>query len=186
MTSRHVLGLVALTLLLVTACGGSGSSGDTGPRDESPAPGSVGRELPFRVIASEKTWPPNFFEIAQDDVAVRIAADQKVFRELWGTFGLQAEPGTPEPSWDQSVALFLAVGESSSCPLTVKGVRFDAASRRLIVRVGLQRELGEGEACTADLGPRTFVLEVPRSLLHEDWQEVQVVGVSRNPVIPIS
>jgi len=136
----------------------------------------------FSVIASGGTFPPEFWERATDDVLIRVAADEDAFRELWLQFRFSATP-EPAPRWEDEVVLFLATGESSNCPLSVRDVTFNSRAGRLTIHLKPRVE-GQG-ACVADFRSRTFALTLPRTLLQANWREVQVVGAARNPTVPV-
>lgn len=137
----------------------------------------------FQLLASEKTLPDDFWEVAPKDVLIRVAADQETLKKLWSYFGLKTK--VPAPAWDKEIVMFLGTGESSNCPLEVKGVAFDDALGRLVVHLE-QRKPTQGSACLMDFTPRTFSLALPRSLIDSGWREVQVKGVPGEPVLPVS
>lgn len=137
--------------------------------------------IPFRLLASQKTLSNDFWEVAPEDVLIRIATDPKTLGELWSYFGLEAE--VPALTWDKEIVMLLGTGEPSNCPLEVKEVAFDDGMGRLTVHLE-QHKPPEG-ICLMDFTPRTFSLALPRSLIDSGWREVQVTGIPREPVLPV-
>lgn len=176
----RTLGILTASVLLLAGCGGLRDGPEAGAGSTPPAQGAHAEPL-FRVIASEKTLPRDFYEAAPDNVLVRVAADADTLEELWSAFGFKAR--MPEPAWDRDVVLFLGTGESGSCPLEVKDAAFDQAAGRLVVRV--EQRMEGTEVCTMDFTPRAFALALPRSLLAAGWREVQLKGAFGDPVVPV-
>jgi len=168
--SSHIVGALLIPLLILAACSGvTLHDGETRVR--------------FSVIASGDTFPVNWHEDAVDDVLIRVAADQDAFRELWTRFRFSKAP-EQEPRWEEEIVLFLATGGSSNCPPSVQDVTFDSTAGRLTIHLEPEVER-PGTWCFMNFSPRTFALTLPRTLLDANWREVRVVGVSRNPTVPV-
>lgn len=163
------------SLLLLAGCGGArGADLPSRPRDARAEP-------LFRLLASAKTWPAEFSTAAQHDVLVQLATDGEALAERWTRFGFEGAP--PSPRWEAEVVLFLATGESRTCPLEVKVAEFDATAGRLVLY--LEPRAWGSDVCTMDFTPRSLALAVPRPLLDAGWREVQVRGVSGDPILPV-
>ncbi|MER3457061.1 MAG: hypothetical protein C4303_00735 [candidate division GAL15 bacterium] len=179
MVERRAFGILGMALVLLAALASACRGSDTGSGRDA-ADGRDLMQITFRVVATEKTLPADFFSIAPKDVLIRVATDQDKLQELWSYFGLQVQ--VPSVRWDREVILLLGTGESSTCPFRVGEITFDGASGRL--RIRLDRPTGPG-MCTADFSPRTFVLALPRNLMDGGWREMQVLGVHGEPVVPL-
>src|SRR5687768_15138069 len=101
---RLCIGVVVLTL---AACGRSPAE---------PVAGSSGGGSGATVIATQPTVPDE-----QADEFADIATNASDLQKAWTRFGLQGEP--PAADFDRSALLFVAFGESGSCP-----ARFDELS----------------------------------------------------------
>lgn len=181
MVERRAFGILGIALVLLAALASACRGSDTGSgRDAVDGRGPT--QITFRVVATEKTLPADFFSIAPKDVLIRVATDQDKLQELWSYFGLSVP--VPSVQWDREVILLLGTGESSTCPFRVGEIAFDGASGRLRIRLD-QPTTGSGKACTADFSPRTFALALPRNLMDAGWREIQVLGVHGEPVVPL-
>lgn len=198
-TSRSILGILMIILMaLISACQGPGAGHERGDAEhggrtvnrDTVNGGSANGEtmngkqplpIAFRVVASEKTLPADFTSVAPEDVLIRLATNDDDLKALWSYFGLRSL--MPSVPWDREFILFLGTGEPSNCPLHVKGITFDRDRGRL--KLHLEKYTEPGSVCYADFSPRTFALALPREPMDSGWREVQVLGVPREPVVPL-
>ncbi|MBA2175432.1 hypothetical protein H0266_11050 [Halobacillus locisalis] len=130
------------------------------------------------VIASEKTWPPNFNEVAfkrEETPYFRFlvdkAMDQSEFEQIWKSYGFKGE--RPTVDFEQNGVVFIGVQESGSCPYEIQNIDFASASKTISTSLK-----SSGGTCTSDATPRTFVLEVEKDKL----QKVENVLIDQSRV----
>lgn len=111
------------------------------------------------VVASEKTLPSNFHEIAFErdktpyfQYLVSKTVDQYGFEQTWNVFGFEKE--VPNIDLNEKDAFFIGILESGSCPYKIENIEISSDQQTLIV------PLSETEGdCTSDATPRTFVID---------------------------
>ncbi len=116
------------------------------------------------VIASEKTLPSNFHEIAFErettplfQFLVRKAVNQSEFEQTWSLYGF--EDKIPNVNFDEKDVFFIGVHESGSCPYTIKNVELSSDNNTMTVLLS-----GPDGACTSDATPRTFVIQIDKEV----------------------
>ena len=162
-----MLEILVLFLLLLSLFGCSNDSEDN--------------HINFDFVASEKTLPANFDEIAYDRettplfrVLVKKSVNQSEFAKTWNFYGLKKN--RPSINFDEKDVFFIGVHESGSCPYKTKNV--EVSSENNILTVSLAEPEG---ACTSDATPRTFVIEIEKEI-SKDIENVVIVqgGIETN------
>jgi hypothetical protein len=142
------------------------------------------KEGDARLIASEKSLPANFHQIAYErnttpffQYLVRKTSSQTAFEETWGVFEFTSQQ--PKVDLSEKDILFVGIQESGSCPYEIETI--ETSSDKKEITVSLSEPEG---ACTDDATPRTFVIEIDK----EVSQEVKNVVIVQSQVetsIPI-
>jgi hypothetical protein len=120
----------------------------------------------IHLIASEKSLPSNFYEIATEREEVpyfqyfvmRVDSETE-YGEAWSLFELQQQ--LPEVNFEENQLFFIGLHESGSCPYELEDVKIDSSNQEMTVRLSEPKG-----ACTSDATPRTFVIEVNKELSH--------------------
>jgi len=124
------------------------------------------------LIASEKTWPADFYDVAEQGAVAKKVTSQAQFEAEWAYFGLEGEP--PERQWDQEAVIFLGVIESGTCPYELKTLQFNEDQTKLVVH--LQTDSAH-QACTDDATSRTFVFDVDANKIAKvEWITIENFG----------
>lgn len=160
--------LVLLLVLLLSGC-----SND-----------SVDHLINFNLIASEKTLPANFHEIAYErettplfQFLVRKIVSQSEFEKTWSLYGLEKK--MPNIDFHEKDVFFIGVLESGSCPYEIKNVEINSEDNKLTVA------LSEPEgACTSDATPRTFVIQVEKGITN-NMDNIVIVQSSVETKVPL-
>lgn len=125
---------------------------------------SEDNQINFDLVASEKTLPANFYEIAYEretsplyQFLVKKSVNQSEFEKIWNLYGLKKN--IPSINFDEKDVLFIGVHESGSCPYKIKNV--ELSSENKVLTVSLVEPEGD---CTSDATPRTFVIEIDKSI----------------------
>ncbi|WP_404330073.1 hypothetical protein [Mesobacillus maritimus] len=120
-------------------------------------------ETESKLIASEKSLPANFHEIAFEretapffQYLVKKASSQSAFEETWSLFEFTSR--LPKVNLNEKEVLFIGVQESGSCPYEVQSSDISADKKTLTVRLSEPKG-----ACTDDATPRTFVFELDKA-----------------------
>ncbi len=136
---------VLFLTLLLTGCGNSANNAES-------------------VIASEKTLPSDFFEIAFErerapyfQYMVRKAVEGSEFEQNWDLYRFEGE--LPSVDFEEKDVLFLGVQESGSCPYELESVEWSADN--ITMTIPLTEPEGDAD-CTSDATPRTFVIELDK------------------------
>ena len=108
--------------------------------------------LDAKVVARQRRMPDD------RNRATAYVTDRAEMRRQWERFNMRGD--VPHVPFRRRVALFAALGGSSSCPPHFGSVRLNREERRLTVRIR-ESEPADG-ACTDDFVPRTFVITVRR------------------------
>ncbi|MCD7036028.1 hypothetical protein LRR81_17445 [Metabacillus sp. GX 13764] len=149
MPIRKTLFISAALFLALTACTGL---------SKHPA------HQKFRILASEKTLPDNFYDISfkrktppNFEYLVRRATTSSEFAKGWAMYGFEEK--MPKPDLNQKDIFFIGVQESGSCPYTIDEIKKSHDQKTL--KVPLSKPEG---MCTADATPRAFAIEIDKKL----------------------
>lgn len=167
------MGKKLIFLIVLAAIGGILLYG-CGPADQSRT-GQGGDDgqtgLTGQVIATEKTFPEDFYDQAEQGVLAHKVTDQETFESQWAYFQLGGTP--PERNWEDEAVIFLGVIESGSCPYEIDSLQFNDDDSELTVRLKTDPK----KACTDDATPRTFVLAVDaEQAARTEWVIVENFG----------
>lgn len=158
-TSKSLLTLTVLTLLLLFGCSNEKNVKETPTiKTEKPV---------YELIASEKTLPANFHEIAFErsttplhQYLVRKVENQAAFEETWNLYELK--DNIPNNNFSETSILFIGAQESGSCPTQLKDVKLSPSKNTIKVT------LSEPDIpCTSDGTPRTFVISVDKEVFKD-------------------
>lgn len=121
-------------------------------------------QVSFGLIASEKSLPTDFDEIAfkRDTIPysqylVRKVVNQSEFEETWNLYGFENK--TPNVDLNKKDVIFIGVQESGSCSYKIKNIELSSDNKA--ITVPLSKPDG---ACTDDATPRTFVIEIDKEI----------------------
>ncbi|HSJ38146.1 MAG TPA: hypothetical protein VK945_08010 [Planococcus sp. (in: firmicutes)] len=116
------------------------------------------------VIASEKTLPSDFYEIAFQretvplfQYMIRRAVDQSQYEQTWDLYGFEGE--MPSVDFDGKDVFFIGVQESGSCPYELKSIEWSADNSTMTFPLS-----EPGGDCTSDATPRTFVIQIDKEI----------------------
>ena len=136
---KMIFALVLFLTLLLTGCGTGSNNAE-------------------RVIASEKTLPFNFNEIAfqRETVPlfhfmVRKAVDQSEFEQNWDLYRFEGE--LPSVDFEGKDVLFIGFQESGTCPEELGDIEWSPDNTMRVPFIESDRP------CTGDATPRTLVIE---------------------------
>ncbi|WP_163539794.1 hypothetical protein [Gracilibacillus sp. YIM 98692] len=136
------------------------------------------------VIASEKTLPANFHEIAFErettpwfQFLVKKVVNPSEFEQTWNLYGFENK--IPNVDFNAIDIFFIGVSESGSCPYKIRDVELSSNNHTMTV------PLSEPEgACTSDATPRTFVIEIDKEI-STDIENVVIVKSGVETSIPV-
>lgn len=111
--------------------------------------------LSGELLTTEKTFPENFYDIAEQGVVAYKTTNQQDFNTQWDDFGLKEVPS--EVDWDDKAVIFLGIIESGSCPYEYTSVKLNAEKTEMVFHLDIG---SEENACTDDATPRTIVVAV--------------------------
>ncbi|WP_026703103.1 hypothetical protein [Salibacterium aidingense] len=132
-----------ITFVLLSACGESGESNN--------------RSLNYgQLLAEESTGGAPNLEVYR-------VFEQGEFEEKWEYFKLSTT--MPSVDWEESAVLFIATNESSSCPIEIETIDINSSNKA----IHFQIEDISG-FCNDDANPKTFVIEMERSVIEETEQ----------------
>ena len=118
----------------------------------------------FTMLASEKTLPNNFEEIAYkygtETILARKAADQAAFDKNWRLYELEQEQ--PDVDFNEHDVFFIGVYESGSCASEI--TRVELNEDRTSMTLPISGPDG-AKACTSNATPRTFVIQLEKKLI---------------------
>ena len=124
----------------------------------------VNKQVNFTVLASEKTLPINFDDIAFiretspfHQFLVRKSVNQSEFDETWSLYGLEQD--NPDVDFNKNVVFFIGFFESGSCPSEIGNVELNIDNNTLTVPL-----LESEGACASDATPKTFVMQVDKKI----------------------
>ncbi len=151
--------LAALTLLVIILTGCSNNLG--------------------KVIASEKTVPLDIREIGNrseespniTSLVYRVTNETQL-EYVWSYFSMEKVDTSLE--FESNDYYFVSVFESSSCPMKLKRTTVNESKKELVFY--LQHDDGN---CTADATPKTFVIEVDKTIA-KDPEHASIVYISGN------
>ncbi|MFM1652624.1 hypothetical protein ACI7RC_11060 [Brevibacillus sp. B_LB10_24] len=135
-------------------------------------------QMKFDLIASEKTLPSHFHEIAFKSketpffqYLVRKVNDQSEFEDTWNFYAFENQ--TPSIDLNEKDVFFIGVYESGSCPSKIKHMKLSSDNKTMTV------SLTEPDgACTSDATPRTFVIQIDKEIS----KEIESVVIVQNGV----
>lgn len=140
---KSFIALTVLIPLLLTGCGNGANNAES-------------------VIASEKTLPADFYEIAfQRETSpffqymVRRVVAGSQFEQYWDLYEFEGE--MPTVDFDGNDVIFIGVHESGSCPYELKSIKW--SSHNSTMTIPLSKPEGDAD-CTSDASPRTFVIQI--------------------------
>lgn len=161
----------AVVLLGGLAACGDGSSEDPADRGalEQPPDQETTQETAVdaddMLVASQGTVPHEPANEFAD-----IATTGPDAEAAWQRFRLSG--GVPETDLDTHALLFVAFGESGSCPARLDDVVTGEDEVRVVIGIEADRSEEGDHVCTDDYNPRAFVLAVPRDELPDDAFEL--------------
>ena len=125
---------------------------------------AMNKQVEFHMIASEKTLPANFDEIAFNrkttplfQYLVSKVIDPVDFEEKWNSYGFDNKIANVD--FKEKGIFFIGVQESGSCPYKIRNIELSSDNKTLTV------PLSEPDgACTADATPRTFVIQIDKEI----------------------
>lgn len=124
---------------------------------------SVNKQVDFKVLTSEKTYPMNFDDIAFKrettpyyKYLVRKAVNETELDDTWRLYGLEHE--IPDVDFNESVVFFIGFTEGG-CPFKIKDITFNSENN--ILNVSLLEPDGN---CTLMETPRTIVIKIEKEL----------------------
>lgn len=106
------------------------------------------------LLTKEKVLPG---EVETGETKIQKAFIQEEFKEKWEYYNLSDD--VPIIDWESSGALFIGMGESGTCPVIIEKMVVGKEKNTLLF------DTKNYEVCTADLHPRTIVLQLNRTLL---------------------
>ncbi|RXJ04463.1 hypothetical protein DS745_03505 [Anaerobacillus alkaliphilus] len=136
--------------------------------------------VPSELLTTEKSFPNDFFEIAEQGFIVSKVTTQSDFNKQWEFFGLSDNPA--QIDWKNHVVIFLGTGESGTCPMEFQFVDLNEEKTKMTIHL---KEKSKG-ACTDDFTPRTIVLSVnAKEISNVSLVEINRSGGSNliNPVL---
>jgi hypothetical protein len=149
---------VLISLLLLAACGTSGTS-------RASAKGTP------RVLASEKVAPSG-----EPIQAFALASDDSHYARAWTKFGFRT--ARPVVDFGSSGVIFLSLPEGSDCPETLEAMTKDAPDRLDVSTVTPKSD------CRKDATPRSIAAILPADLARSNSLTV-VLDKNRGPVTRI-
>jgi hypothetical protein len=121
----------------------------------------------FELVASEKSLPANFYEVATKrekaphfSYLVKRAENQDEFERIWSFY--QLSKTMTKVNLDENDLLFIGVEESGSCPSKLGAVNLNSHKQELTIYLS-----GQEGNCTADARPRTFVIQMDKEKLSD-------------------
>lgn len=168
---------LVLVIAVLTACGDEPDNEDTnGPGAAPTETPDNGNEPPegftYELVATEKTVPAGDFY-----VAFALAETDDEYRSIWDEHRFEDE--APDVDWNNEVVIFVATGESGSCPMNLMDVRYDPDES--LITVDVSEDVEADTACTDDWTPRSFVIAVEAGDLDEDELYVSLFHSGFNP-----
>lgn len=140
--SKMIFALVLFLTLLLTGCGNGANNAE-------------------RVIASEKTLPSDFYEVAfqRETVPyfhfmVRKAVEGSEFEQNWNLYGFEGE--MPSVDFEGKDVLFIGFQESGTCPEELGDIEWSPDNTMRVPFIESDRP------CTGDATPRTLVIELDK------------------------
>lgn len=138
----------------------------------------------FDLIASEKTLPSNFHDIAFErqetpsfQYLVKKITNQSDFEDTWHLYAFENK--APSIDFNENIVFFIGVQESGSCPYTLKNIKRSSDNKTMTVPL-----IGPDGDCTADATPRTFVIQIDKEISKE-IENVVIVQSRVETSIPI-
>lgn len=179
MSNLKPLIAVLLTCLVLFGCS------DKGLRDpEIEKEVSKDTQLEFQIIASEKTLPENFYDLAFEREAppffhylVKKVENETEFVETWEQFAFEQDPPNTDLFRENDV-LFIGLHESGSCALEIENITLSPNNKTMTA--SMKEPNG---ACTDDATPRTFVIEIEK-MYSRNIEDVVIVHSGVDTDVP--
>lgn len=140
--SKMIFALVIFLSFLLTGCGTGSNNAES-------------------VIASEKTLPSDFYEIAFQretvphfQYMVRRAVEGSEFEQNWDLYGFEGE--MPTVDFDRRDVFFIGFEESGTCPEELGDIEWSPDNTMRLPFIE------SDQPCTADATPRTLVIELDK------------------------
>lgn len=134
----------------------------------------VDDQINFGLIASEKSLPTDFDEVAFKrettpyfQYLVKKVVNQSELEDTWYLYGFENK--IPKVDFSKQDVFFIGVLESGSCPYKIKSIELNLDNNA--IKVPLSQS---DSACTSDATPRTFVIEVNKEV-SRDLKNVIIV-----------
>lgn len=138
--------------------------------------------IKFNLIASEKTLPANFNDLAYKrdtspsyQYLARKVVNSSEFEETWDLFEFKSKK--PEVDFNEKDIIFIGVQESGSCPFEVDEIEVSTDNKTIAVQLSIP----DG-ACTADATPRTFAVEIDKEMSSAIENIVMVEGKTETKI----
>ncbi len=138
----------------------------------------------FKLIASEKTLPDNFNQVAfQREESpfylyeVKMADNQTKYENAWSLYGLEKEE--PTVNFKEKSVVFIGLTESGSCALEMDEVKQGSENNVMAIQLHTPPEM-----CTADASPRTLVIEIDHEIAKK-LDTVFIVEDETQTAVPI-
>ncbi|MFC5733979.1 hypothetical protein [Cytobacillus gottheilii] len=165
------------SLLFLALCGvlllGCGKENQV---DTSEAP-----QIDYELIASEKTLPANFDEIAYEreespafQYLIKAAYNPIDFEQLWNLFDFEKK--IPKVDFESKNVMIVGLHESS-CPTHIEEINNEQET--LTINVATKEN-----TCDELAAPRAFVIELDKGI-SESLQEVMIVESEIKTIVPI-
>ncbi|MBP2239632.1 putative lipoprotein NlpE involved in copper resistance [Cytobacillus eiseniae] len=175
---KAILALVGVCFLLI------GCNNDANDKNSFSKMNPKNKQLEYNIIASEKTLPTSFHQIAFErktspffQYLVRKIVHHKEFVETWNLFGFENK--VVNVDFKESDAFFIGIQESGSCPYNIGNIELNSDDKTMTVTLTEQ----DG-ACTADATPRTFVIQMEKEEVR-DIENVTIIQSDMETSIPL-
>lgn len=140
--------------------------------------------IDFEIIASEKTLPTNFYEIAFKrettpyfQYLIKKSDHQSEFEQIWKLYGF--EKNIPNVDFNEKDVFFIGVNESESCPYKVEDIELTSENKSITIA------LSEPEGpCTSDATPRTFAIQIDKEI-SIDIENFVIVQSNVETIVPL-
>ncbi|WP_061808946.1 hypothetical protein [Rossellomorea vietnamensis] len=138
----------------------------------------------YELIASEKSLPADFYEIAfvRKEVpffyyGVTKAENQSQYEKSWDFYRLEKK--RPSENFNEKNVFFIGLEESGSCPIELVDITVNSKNEAMTIELN-----DSGGACTADATPRTSVIEIDKDI-SKDLKNAIMVEEDLETTIPI-
>lgn len=118
----------------------------------------------YTLIASEKSLPSNFYEMAFQrkevpffQYGVTKADNQTQYEESWDLYKLEKK--WPSINLNEKSVFFIGLTDSDSCSIELNDIKVNSENKTMTILLN-----DSGGSCTADASPRTFVIEIDKEI----------------------